>query len=245
MTHDCGFGRNILFDNPVADDQTDRARKLVAGGRPLSRLSGDVYWGYGDICILFMVLSCLNLALRFAVRLGLLAQHELDQPSLWLHILVTASLTCSLFAILKIRYHRPVWRSLGWILPSSKYLGIAALIGVLLALGGNVPGRWTNREFTNWAWGLFAATVVPFFEESFFRGCLLPLVARSSGAVIATLVTALLFSVFHQPRTTAQWAWVVATGVAYGWIRLASGSTTASALMHIAYNSTLLLCWRL
>ncbi len=234
-----------MFDNPVADDQTDRVRKLVAGGRSLPRVSGDVYWGYGDICILFMVLSCLNLALRFAVRLGLLAQHELDQPSLGLHILVTVSLTCSLFAILKIRYHRPVWRSLGWILPSRRYLGVAALIGVLLALGGNVPGHWTNREVTNWAWGLFAATVVPFFEESFFRGCLLPLVARSSGALIATLATALLFSVFHQPRTTAQWAWVVATGVAYGWIRLTSGSTTASALMHIAYNSTLLLCWRL
>jgi membrane protease YdiL (CAAX protease family) len=234
-----------LSDNTVADNQPDQARKLAASGRSVFPFSGDVYWGYDDVGILFMVLSCLNVALRLAIRLRLLAQHELDQPSLGLHILVTSCLTCSLFAILKIRYHRPVWRSLGWILPSRRYLGIAALIGVLLALGGNVPGHGTNREVTNWAWGLFAATVVPFFEESFFRGCLLPLVARSSGAVIATLVTALLFSVFHQPRTTAQWAWVVATGVAYGWIRLASGSTTASALMHIAYNSTLLLCWRL
>lgn len=211
----------------------------------MPRFSGDVYWGYSDICILFIALSCLNVALRLAVSLGFMERRELDQPSLGLHILVTSCLTCSLFAILKIRYHRPVWRSLGWVLPSRKYLGMAALMGVLLALGGNVPGHWTSREVTNWAWGLFAATVVPFFEESFFRGLLLPLLARSSGAIIATLVTALLFSVFHQPRTTVQWAWVVATGVAYGWIRLASGSTTASAMMHIAYNSTLLLCWRL
>ncbi len=207
--------------------------------------SGDVYWGYDDVGILLMALSCLNVALCLTVRLGLLAQHELDQPSLGLHILVTGCLTCSLFAILKIRYHRPVWRPLGWILPSRRYLGIAALVGVLLALAGNVPGHCTNREITQWARRLFVATIVPFFEESFFRGCLLPLVARSSGGVIATLVTALLFSVLHQPRTAAQWAWVVTTGVAYGWIRLTSGSATASALMHIGYNSTLLLCWRL
>lgn len=234
-----------VVDNLVADDQTSRTRKHGIHDCSLSRFSGDVYWSYGDICILFIVLSCLNVALRLAVSLGFMERCELDQPSLGLHILVTSCLTCSLLAILKIRYHRPVWRSLGWILPSRRYLGAAALIGVLLALGGNVPGHWTNREATNWAWGFFAATGVPFFEETFFRGCLLPLVARSMSSVAAIFVTALLFSVFHQPRTMVQWGWVVATGVAYGWIRLASGSTTASAMMHIAYNSTLLLCWRL
>ena len=42
----------------------------------------------------------------------------------------------------------------------------------------------------------------------------------------------------HKPPTAPQW---VMTGVAYGWMRAGSGSTTAAALMHAAYNMTLFL----
>jgi membrane protease YdiL (CAAX protease family) len=39
-----------------------------------------------------------------------------------------------------------------------------------------------------------------------------------------------------------QWLCFVATGTAFGWIRVKSGSTAASALMHAIYNATLFLC---
>ena len=37
----------------------------------------------------------------------------------------------------------------------------------------------------------------PLLEESFFRGCLLPVVGRTTGPLLATLVTALLFGALH------------------------------------------------
>jgi membrane protease YdiL (CAAX protease family) len=58
---------------------------------------------------------------------------------------------------------------------------------------------------------------------------------------MAILITAFLFALLHGPASLAQWVWFTATGVAYGSIRVASGSTSAAAIMHAAYNLTLIL----
>jgi membrane protease YdiL (CAAX protease family) len=47
-----------------------------------------------------------------------------------------------------------------------------------------------------------------------------------------------IFAVFHGPTDLVHWVTFTGTGIAYGWMRVASGSTTASALMHAAYNLT-------
>jgi membrane protease YdiL (CAAX protease family) len=78
-------------------------------------------------------------------------------------------------------------------------------------------------------------------EESLFRGCLLPLLAQPIGSGIAVILTAILFALFHQPANLAHWVSFTATGVAYGWIRGTSRSTTAGALMHATYNLVLFL----
>lgn len=84
----------------------------------------------------------------------------------------------------------------------------------------------------------------PILEESLFRGCLLPVLERSGGKVVAVVVTALLFALFHGPANAALWFWLTATGIAYGWMRIASESTSASALMHASYNLALILISR-
>ena len=76
----------------------------------------------------------------------------------------------------------------------------------------------------------------PILEESLFCGCLLPLLARTTGGIPAVILTAFLFSLFHQPADLAHWVSFTVTGLAYGWIRVVSGSTTAAALMHATYN---------
>lgn len=76
----------------------------------------------------------------------------------------------------------------------------------------------------------------PILEESFFRGCLLPLLAQTTGKVGAVILIALLFAVLHQPADLVHWLSFTATAVAYGWIRVASRSTAASAIMHATYN---------
>src|SRR5260370_25293198 len=201
-----------------------------------------IFWGYQVVGLCFIALYFLTAALRFALRLRILFLHDLEQPTSGLLFFVLVFLTCSLFGIIKIRYRKPVWRSLGWTLPSWRYIHLAALLGVLLGLGVSVPSPLPSREISLipiWTFVLLSTTLGPFLEESFFRGCVLPLVARSAGTILAILATAILFSVFHQPRSLREWLWIVMTGGAYGWIPINSRSQAASALMHMAYNLTL------
>ena len=87
-----------------------------------------------------------------------------------------------------------------------------------------------------WDLVVLGALLGPALEESFFRGCLLPVLARTTGVPLAIIGSALLFSALHKPLTVAQWFSFTMTGAAYGWMRVSSGSTTAAALMHAAYN---------
>jgi len=79
---------------------------------------------------------------------------------------------------------------------------------------------------------LLALSLGPILEESFVRGFLLPLLAHTTGNVVAVVLTAFLFALFHQPADLAHCVSFTAAGVAYGWIRVASGSTMAATLMH-------------
>ena len=82
----------------------------------------------------------------------------------------------------------------------------------------------------------------PIIEESLFRGCLLPVVAGTTGPIIGIAAAAVLFATLHPVSTFVQWFCFVTTGAAFGWIRVKSGSTAASTLMHAVYNVTLFLC---
>jgi membrane protease YdiL (CAAX protease family) len=82
-------------------------------------------------------------------------------------------------------------------------------------------------------------------EESVFRGCLLPVLARTLGNIASVLATGVLFAAFHAPSDIFHWVWFTTTGLAYGWLRVASRTTTAPALMHVVCNLTLLLAARL
>jgi Type II CAAX prenyl endopeptidase Rce1-like len=94
--------------------------------------------------------------------------------------------------------------------------------------------RASNCSYWAFCWG-------PILEESVFRGCLLPVLAQTTGNLAAVILTALLFALFHQPANLVHWVSFTATGVAYGWIRVASRSTTAGAFMHATYNLALFL----
>jgi membrane protease YdiL (CAAX protease family) len=76
----------------------------------------------------------------------------------------------------------------------------------------------------------------PILEESFFRGCLLPVLAHTVGKILAVVLSALLFALFHGPANLVHWASFIGTGVAYGWIHVTSRSTTAAALAHATYT---------
>jgi len=197
------------------------------------------YWNYEDIGVFFLVLVLLGSVLRLFVRLHFLPRSELSDPGFGLQFAVVLSLNLGLYLILKFRHHQPVLRPLGWVWPRTAYILVALFGGILLAGGVVLYLRFHHQSTPLIAVPelmLFGLLLGPLLEESFFRGCLLPLLAQASGKGTAVILTAFLFALFHQPSNLAHWVSFTATGVAYGWIRVAARSTIAAAVMHATYN---------
>jgi membrane protease YdiL (CAAX protease family) len=197
------------------------------------------YWSYEDIGVFFLILVLLGLVLRLFVRFHVLQRSQVTNPGLLLQFAVVASLNLALYLVLKLRHHQPVLRPLGWVWPRMAYIVAALVGGISLASGVALYLRFHNQSapavpiIEILVLGLVLA---PILEESLFRGCLLPLLAQTTGSRIAVILTAILFALFHQPTNLSHWVSFTATGVAYGWIRMASRSTAAAAVMHATYN---------
>jgi len=149
-----------------------------------------------------------------------------------------------LYLILSVRHRQPALKALGWVVPRMSWVLAALLGGAALAAGVALYLRLCHQStpsipiFELLALGLVLG---PILEESLFRGCLLPLLAQTTGSALAVIITALLFAVLHKPSSLAHWVFFTTTGVAYGWISVRSRSTTAAALMHATYNLVLFL----
>jgi len=206
------------------------------------------YWSYEDIGVFCFVLALLGPVLHLFVGLHLLARSELETPGFGMQIAVIVSLMVALYLVLKLRHWRPVIRPLGWVWPRTAYMVLAPFLGVLLAAGVTAYLRLRGQSAPTTPLGdilVLGLVLGPILEESFFRGCLLPVVAHSFGEILAVVFTALLFALFHSPANLVHWASFTGTGVAYGWIRLSSRSTTAPAFAHAVYNLALFVLARL
>lgn len=199
------------------------------------------YWGYEDIGIFLVFATLLGPGIRLLVHRHLLPRSAIANPSAAVQFGAIALLSCALYTILKVRYRRAVFVPLGWIVPGFIYGVVSVLLGVGFGCAVALYFPGINQTLSHYVFDelLLAAVFGPLLEESFFRGCLLPLLAQTSGTAAAIIVTALAFALFHSPADVDHWAWLTLTGLAYGWLRLASGSTTAAAIMHGCYNLTL------
>jgi len=205
------------------------------------------YWSYEDIGVFSLVLAALGPILHLFTRFHLLSRSELENPGLGLQFALIVSLILALYLVLKLRHRRPVLRPLGWVWPCTAYVIVAPLLGVLLAAGVSIYLRLRGQSTPTMPLVeivILGLMLGPILEESFFRGCLLPVLAHTVGKSFAVVLTALLFALFHSPANLAHWASFTGTGVAYGWIRVTSRSTTAPALAHAAYNLALFLLAR-
>ncbi len=223
--------------------------KVVLEKRPGSRLpstlEGSAALNYADIGFFFVFVFFLAMMFRVGVRLHVLSQTRLDNPTLPFQIAISLSLIVSLYVIIRLRHGRGVWKLLGWIWPSRIHLVAALVYGIGLGIGVDIIAHATTSTthvIHFWNLILLDALLGPFIEESLFRGCLLPVASRTTGPTMGIAATAVLFATLHPISTFAQWLCFVGTGTAFGWIRVKSGSTAASTLMHTIYNVTLFLC---
>jgi len=88
-----------------------------------------------------------------------------------------------------------------------------------------------------WALAGFAFTAVvlaPLFEETLFRGVLLPVLGQRWGAMTGLLASALTFSMAH--LSLGELVPLLVLGLGLGWLRLRSGRLAPCVLMHALWN---------
>ena len=215
------------------------------------------FWGYADLALfasallpsfalaLLLVRTCRALEPRFFASFATTA--------LVLQSFMYAFLLGALYMVISWRYRRPFWSSIGWTFPipraprllvlgSALAIGLSSL-GVLLRaplVHSPIEDMITSRASLAIV-TVFGVLLAPLFEEMLFRGFLLPLLARSLGPWIGILITTLPFALLHGPQNAWAWQQVVLIGVAggvFGYVRYRTGSTSASFLLHAAYNAT-------
>lgn len=79
-----------------------------------------------------------------------------------------------------------------------------------------------------------ALVLAPLFEETLFRGVLLPVLAQRWGGIWAVVISALVFGVAH--LSVGELPPLFVLGLGLGWLRLQSGRLGASVLMHSLWN---------
>lgn len=212
----------------------------------------EPFWSYRDV-LLFLGIAFPSLLLsatlarlagpRLRVSEGF---EELLAQSVW-YVLVFGFL----FALFRLAYHRPFWRSLGFA-PPFPHAGLCLGLGPVLALSmGYLAYVLKTPEIqspfdkmladrpTMVLFAIFGVLLGPLCEELAFRGFLMPLLVRSFGPAVGILSTAALFGAMHAPEYQKTWQYAVVIGLAgavFGFVRYRTGSTGSAAFMHIGYN---------
>jgi membrane protease YdiL (CAAX protease family) len=163
-----------------------------------------------------------------------------------------------LYLLLRLKYGRPFWQSLGWVRASERFwrwAGWGALLAIAVSIAGSLlrtpdldmpMKHLLSDRMSVLLIGVAAATVGPVCEEVAFRGFLMPLMVRSMGAPLGIVLSALPFALLHGPQYAWSWRHIVlitVAGVAFGYVRYRSGSTAAAAIVHAAYNTTFFLAF--
>ena len=81
---------------------------------------------------------------------------------------------------------------------------------------------------------LTALVLAPLFEETLFRGVLLPVVGRRYGGPTAVVASAAIFALAH--LSLSELAPLFVLGLGLGWLRWRSGRLASCALMHGLWN---------
>jgi membrane protease YdiL (CAAX protease family) len=210
------------------------------------------FWGFAELLLAAAVfLAALGSVIGVAGRY----LHAPPESGLW-SVMEEAAAYAVLFLALQImfaRYGKGLLDSLGWSKPgpfSPLSLAVAGvglslivivLTKVLLTPDVETPfDRLLEDPASRVAVALFGISLGPMAEELLFRGFLQPVLVGVIGVFPGILLTSVLFGVLHLTQNAFIWqsgVLIVLVGFVLGVIRHLSGSTRASTIVHIAYNS--------
>jgi hypothetical protein len=232
-----------------------------------------VPWGWADLLI-FLVFAFVSLVLLSTlVAAGFSAagvsiaqiKESITEQGL-LSIIAMALLSVCLLAFLavemRLRFHSPVWRTLGWrpfrtghVPRRTAYLGLIAsgfLLSFLVAGASSLFKTKTNMPIEQFFQDrhtavlllIVSVTLAPLLEETVFRGYIYPVAARSFGIPLGILFTGTIFGLLHSSQLGNNWpqvALLMLVGVIFTYVRAKTGTVVASYVLHVSYNSFILI----
>lgn len=151
-------------------------------------------------------------------------------------------------------FHRRFWPTIRWLWPARYWPALVALGMVLVSLQGlehffRIPKHIPLEDFLSTPLAailtaIFAVSFGPLMEELFFRGFLYPVIARRAGVFVAIVITSVAFGLIHAAQLGFAWGLVLIifiVGTVLTIVRAKTGSVAASFVVHVAYNSTLVM----
>src|ERR1700722_6427401 len=238
---------------------------------PLSPVTDDISepWGWTDL-FLFLVLGIagfflISLFVGLALAMSGADFHQIQKSptdinllSILIQVLLDLGLLAYLAAQMRLRFHSPFWRTIGWrklytsqISRPAYYLGLVLsglFLSIIVALGSalfppkkNLPIQALFQDrYATLLFMLLAVLLAPLVEETIFRGYIYPVIARSFGKVWGILATGALFGLLHASQLWGGWsqiALLVFVGIVLTLARAVSRSVMASFVIHTSYNS--------
>lgn len=150
------------------------------------------------------------------------------------------------------KFHQRFGNAIRWNWPRRYWPALIPLGMVLVSLQSlerffHLPKHVPMEEFLNTPFAaaltaIFAVSLGPLMEELIFRGFLYPVLARRFGVVSAVLLTATAFGLVHAAQLAFAWGLVLIiflVGLVLTIVRAKTGSVASSFLVHVSYNSTL------
>ena len=212
------------------------------------------FWGFAEILLVAALFLPAVWVGSLAVQKAFGFSGTTDMPG---SALVTAefigyALILLVLKILFARYGRPLFESLGWVAFRLRPLTLVAIgfsLALLVVLLGNIlqiPNTETpfdkllDDPVSRIVIAAFGITLGPVIEELLFRGFLQPVLTNSFGVFPGILATSVLFGTMHLIQNANIWQsglLITLVGFVLGVIRHVSGSTRASTITHISYNS--------
>ena len=151
-------------------------------------------------------------------------------------------------------YRQRFWEAIRWDWPRRKWSWLIALGVVLVSFQTlerffHLPKHIPMEDFLSTPLAailtaIFAVSFGPFMEELYFRGFLYPVLARRLGLLSAVLITSVAFGLIHGAQLAFSPGLVLVVflvGLVLTIVRAVTRSVGSSFVVHVAYNSTLVL----
>jgi len=151
-------------------------------------------------------------------------------------------------------YRQRFWDAIRWNWPRRTWMALVPLGMVLVLLQSlekffRLPKHIPMEEFLKTPsaavlTAIFAVSLGPLMEELFFRGFLYPVLARRWGLFAAISITSVIFGLIHSAQLAFSPGLVLIVflvGLVLTLVRAKTGSVGSSFVVHVSYNSTLVI----